>query len=402
MRSLRPLTEITFTQQGEGRSLTLFFDFVNEFNATDTWVDLTNQAAIRLPKKLNAIDQNGKKIPLEGTNINIGGFDKFTPLFLKGDKVQIDMGYMYNDNGVEKISKSTIFKGYITEITSKKPFEIRCEDNMWLLKQIPAKPQVWKGSVESLFANLLSTYPQFTVNQTTSTTIGSFIIGNESVAQLLERLRKEAHIEAYFRGDELRVGGLVYLESDNVDKTGKEIYKKFVFQENIISDDLIYKRKDDVILSAIVISKYEDFTGETTKDGNAKTRKEQLEILVYWNKNKKNPDGSKGQWDYIKKIKGQELPPNVEGERRTFYYINITDENTLFQKGIESLQKYFYTGFKGKFTTFGIPYVRQGDNVILEDAILPERNGKYKVKGIEYSGGVGGQRQTIMLDYLIK
>jgi hypothetical protein len=401
MTSLRPISEITITQQGAGRSLTLFFDFVNEFNATDTWVDLTNQAAIRLPKKLNAINQNGKKFPLDGTNVNIGGFDSIKPLFLKGDKVEIVMGYRYNDDGVETINKSTIFKGYITEILSKKPFELKCEDNMWLLKQIPAKPQVWKGSVESLFANLLSGYPQFTVNQTTTTTIGSFIIGNESVAQLLERLRREAHIEAYFRGDELRVGGLVYLESDNVDTTGKAIYKKFVFQENIINDELYYKRKDDNILSAIVISKYEDFTGSAAKDGSAKTKKQQLEILVYWDKNKKNADGTTGQWDYIKKVRGQELPPNVEGERRTFNYINITDENILFQKGIESLQKYFYTGFKGKFTTFGIPYVRQGDNVIIEDQILPERNGKYKVKGVEYTGGVNGQRQTIMLDYLI-
>ena len=37
----------------------------------------------------------------------------------------------------------------------------------------------------------------------------------------------------------------------------------------------------------------------------------------------------------------------------------------------------------------------------LRDNILPERNGKYKVKGVQYSGGVGGHRQEIILDYKI-
>ena len=51
--------------------------------------------------------------------------------------------------------------------------------------------------------------------------------------------------------------------------------------------------------------------------------------------------------------------------------------------------------------TFGIPYVRHGDNVDILDAIIPERNGRYKVKSVQYSGGVIGLRQEIELDYLI-
>lgn len=77
----------------------------------------------------------------------------------------------------------------------------------------------------------------------------------------------------------------------------------------------------------------------------------------------------------------------------------MTDENVLFNNGINELKKYFYTGFRGKFLTFAIPFVKQGDYVQLIDAILPERNGTYKVKGVEYSGGTSGNRQSIMLDY---
>lgn len=380
----RCITEITIDQQGPGRALHLFFNYVSEFNSTDTWVDLTNDATVKLPKNLYARDANNKLYPLFGTNKNIGGFDS-NPLFLRGDKISISYGYLYFDtlgNPVKNISN--IFIGFITDVSSKKPIELKCEDNMWKLKQLPAKPQVWKGTVEDLFVNLL-TGTNFTVNKLTKTNIGPFVVGNETIAQLLERLRKEANLESYFRGNELRVGSLVYIESES--KT-----YKFIFQQNIISDELVYKRKDDVTMSAIVISKFDDFTGKITKDGQAKTKKEQIEILVYW-------DVKTSEWKYIKKVKGQELPPNVEGERRTLHFSNVTDENVLFNNGINELKKYFYTGFRGKFLTFAIPFVKQGDYVQLIDAILPERNGTYKVKGVEYSGGTSGNRQSIMLDY---
>ena len=62
---------------------------------------------------------------------------------------------------------------------------------------------------------------------------------------------------------------------------------------------------------------------------------------------------------------------------------------------------YYYTGFKGKFTVLGLPYVRMGDEVQLVDPVLPERNGFFKVRGVEYTGGKGGNHQTIELDYKI-
>lgn len=241
----RCITEITIDQQGPGRALHLFFNYVSEFNSTDTWVDLTNDATVKLPKNLYARDANNKLYPLFGTNKNIGGFDS-NPLFLRGDKISISYGYLYFDtlgNPVKNISN--IFIGFITDVSSKKPIELKCEDNMWKLKQLPAKPQVWKGTVEDLFVNLL-TGTNFTVNKLTKTNIGPFVVGNETIAQLLERLRKEANLESYFRGNELRVGSLVYIESES--KT-----YKFIFQQNIISDELVYKRKDDVTMSAIVI-----------------------------------------------------------------------------------------------------------------------------------------------------
>ena len=113
----RCVTEINFEQVTNGRSKKLFFNYVHEFNATDTWVDLTNQAEITLPKNLYVKDETGKLFPLSGTNKNIGGFDASQPLFLRGDKVEIRFGYYYFKGSVEVKEIATVFTGYISEVS---------------------------------------------------------------------------------------------------------------------------------------------------------------------------------------------------------------------------------------------------------------------------------------------
>jgi hypothetical protein len=385
----RCITEIKFKQQEgaiKGRNKTLFFNFVNQFSSTDTWVDFTNQAEITLPKNIYVTDENDKLIPLGGVNKNIGGFDSNTPYFLKGDKVEIVFGYFYYDkNGNEYEQKAKIFEGYISEVTSKKPFIVKCEDNMWKLKQIYApnksflaKEYTWEKILKELLKGT-----DFTVNALTKTNLGDFRTENETVAQVMERVRKDYHLEAYFRGNELRCGSKIYIDSEAAEL-------KFAFQQNIIDDELEYKRKDDVILSAVCYSVDKKELSETTKTGKTKTSNQRLEILVY---------NQKGEFVYVEKQKGKEYPPNVQGERKTLYFWNVTTAKELFEAAKLELQKFYYTGFKGSFTTFGMPYVKLGDNVTLVDPILPERNGRYKVRSVEYSGGVSGHRQKITLDY---
>jgi len=215
-------------------------------------------------------------------------------------------------------------------------------------------------------------------------TKSTFIINNESVSQLLARLRKEYHLEAYFRGDELRIGSVVYIESE-------ANTHNFIFQQNIISDELDFQRRDDVKLSAVCNS-INTVDGGTNKQGETKTKQERLSVLVY-------SDAISGNFKYIVKKKGEDFPANEEGERRTLFYPNVKTAQELAQLGADELQKFFYTGFKGSFTTFGIPYVKQGDNVRIKDPVLPDRNGLYKVKSVNYTGGVKGTRQKITVHY---
>lgn len=389
------ITEITIQQNATenfpNRKQVLYFNFVNEWESEDNWKNLTNTAKVTLPKNIYYTDQNNKLQSI----INIGGFSDNNPFFLKGDSINIVSGYSYFDkNGNPITDKSTVFTGYITKVSSKKPFTLDCEDNMWLLKQLPAPNKLFKAkeyTIEKILKELLKE-TQFTVNVLTDTSVGDFRTQGETAAQVLARLRKDFHFEPYFRGNELRCGTLVYIEQDAID--AEKLQKKvFRFQHNIIEDNLEYVRKDDVVLSAIGYSVNKKELTEKTKDGKTKTKQERLEVLVY---------SKKGDLIGQEKQKDKDFPQAVEGERKTFYFWNVSNAKELINLTKDKLKLYYTTGFKGSFTTFGIPYVRQGDNIYIINTVLPEQSGYYKVKAVKYSGGVGGIRQEITPDYLIR
>lgn len=398
----RVLTQITFTQHPTSdfpaRKGTIIYKFCHEFEFTSTWQNLTDAGTITLPKNVYITDKTGKRYSLGGTNVNLGGFSETVPTFLLGDGVTIEWGYAYYDKRGNEVSPmQTIFQGFISGVTSKKPFVLEIQDNMYLLKQHQATGgnngffSSSKYTVETMLEEMLKNAGlSFTVNKLTSTNMGDFITKNETIAEVLARLRKDFHFESYFRGNELRCGSFRYIEQDAVN-AGKKVFK---FQKNIISDSIEYKRKDDTVLSAVAVNTIEENTGQTTKDGQPKTKRKRLEVLVTFRNGSDTPTVVVGS-------KENPLPPNTGGERRTLHFLGATTTDELARLAENELRKYYYTGLKGKFVTFGIPYVKHGDNIDILDAILPERNGRYKVKAVQYTGGVNGLRQEIELDYLI-
>jgi hypothetical protein len=285
------------------------------------------------------------------------------------------------------LEKNTLYRGFIATVNARIPIELSLEDNMWKLKQLAAPNKVFPAksyNLEKILDELLKG-TGFKVNVLTNTSFGDFRTQNETVAEVLARIRKDYHFNSYFRGDELRCGSLVYIEDEAVTNT-------FSFQQNIIEDDLEYMRKDDIQLSATAYSINRFEKGGLTKNGHKKTGSERLTVWVAYRNGKLISE--------VKK-KDQEFPVTERGESRTLYFWNVKDAKDLIDLAANELKKYYYTGLKGKFTTFGLPYVKQGDNVKLLDRILPERNGTYKVKSVEYSGGTGGLRQVIELDFKI-
>lgn len=396
---LRCLTNIIILQVPNdsfpNRKLAFTFNFVHAFEASDSWQDLTNSGKVTVPKNIYVQDSNGQLVSLSGTNVNVGGFSTSVatflnngPLLLRGDEITINAGYRYFDtSGNDTLNMSQMFKGFISKVSSKKPIEFEIEDNMWKLKQVPVATHTFsKTDTLETILTFITQGTGFTVNALTQTTFGAFQIGNETAAEVLARLKKTYHFESYFRGNELRSGALVYIDSEAVTQD-------FEFQNNIISDELEYRRKDDIVLSAVARNTIVQETGQMTKDGQPKTKKVRLEVLVTFLTN--------GSVTNFVKQKGSDYPPNTGGERRELFFPGATSINDLISLATAELKKYYYTGFKGSFTTFGIPFVRQGDQAKISDPVLPERNGTYKIKKVEYSGGTEGLRQKITLDYLI-
>lgn len=276
--NLRVYAKITITQRPVGdfksRSQVLTWTVCNNFEFESAWKNLTDSGTITLPKSVWINDKNGRRISLASTGINLGGYDG-VPLIMRGDTITIDWGYIYYDRLGNELSLTVrVFEGFVSAVTIKKPFVLNIENNMYVLKQTRATGgnngffSGKKYTVETMLAEMLSNAGlSFTVNQTTTTSIGDFFVKNETIAEVLERLRKDYHFESYFRGNELRVGSFVYLPSDALTR------HVFRFRENIIeAESLEYSRRDDVVLSAVASNCVEIDTGKTTKDGQKKDK----------------------------------------------------------------------------------------------------------------------------------
>jgi hypothetical protein len=135
-------------------------------------------------------------------------------------------------------------------------------------------------------------------------------------------------------------------------------------------------------------------TGQFTKFGIPKTKKKRLEVLVTFENGSDTARTTIGTRD-------QPLPPNDGGERRTLHFIGANTTSELATLATNELRKYYYTGLRGKFVTFGMPFIQGGNYINLIDPILPERNGRYVVRSVKYTGGINGLRQEIELDYLL-
>ncbi len=407
---LRLLSKITITQQPSDkfatRNAVYILEFLNEVESASSWQNLTDTGKIILPRKAYIKDEKGNRVnwfgqvfyagevtvtasgeaPIASQSPFLTG-QKVVPIIFKGDKIRIELGYNYpTQEKAENIEMNIVFDGYITKINPKMPVELELEDRMWQLKQVKTPNKVFSSTtytVQKMIREMLDGDPRTKdITLITGTSLGEKIETNigdefrtqdETIAGVLERLKKDAHLNSYFRNvpqadgsfkSELRCSGIVYYPSDRKTHT-------FVFQKNIISDDLTYSKLDDLKLGAkcYSINKEEVATGGTNKNGTKKIKHKRLEVFV----------GEK------------------EGEIRTLFFWDVHDLVKLKELGERELRKFYYEGFTGKFTTFGIPFVKHGDSVILQDNVLPERNGEYLVKSVDRTFGQGGYRQTIEL-----
>lgn len=301
------------------------FDYVSDVNISSSWRDFTDRASIRIP---NRFLKNGETI--------VGGSDN---VFKRGDKVKIELAYF--DGKSPETSLNECFTGYISKIKAGSPFEIQCEDEMFLLKQKTVSRSWRSVTLKELIDDLVTEIP----SEVVSAELGSFKITRVNVVQVLDELKKTYGLTSFVRKGKLFVG---------VPYTGTGKEHEFDFQKNIITSNLEFQRDDDVKISVKGISML--------------SNNKKIEITTG------DPDG--------------------DGRTLTFYNLTETELKNSCDREISKLK---FTGYRGTFTTFGFPKVEHGDTVSLVDKKFPERSGKYFVESVVTDFGVNGFRQTIKL-----
>lgn len=292
------------------------FRYAESVEIESTWRELSDTCKVRLP---NLRGQLEKAISV-------------------GDKVKVQIGYDEN-NKVE-------FRGYVSDIKPKMPFEIICEDEMYQLKRGTPISKVYKSI--TLKALLQEIVPTAEISDSVpDMTLTNFVLNKATPAQALQKIKEYYLLVSYFRNGLLYVG-LPYTESNRAKI-------KYDFQRNIISDDLTYRKKENVKLKAKAIS-----------------------IL---------PNGAKVEVEVGDK----------EGEQRTLYFQGIADKTALESIATKELEKYKYEGYTGDFESFGLPFCQHSDIASITDKRYPERAGDYIIDKVVTTWGTGGFRRKIDL-----
>ncbi|MCE7990444.1 MAG: late control protein [Roseivirga sp.] len=272
--------------------------------------------------------------------------------FEVGQPVTITLAYEGEPSKVE-------FEGYLKKIKPNVPLVLECEDPTWLLRQTNIE-NVWKTSttVKEIVAYIVEQVNK--ENVATPITLSEDIkkikldhyrIQPVSAAEAINQLKKSYGLAAYFRGHELYIG-MAYGKLEG--RVGYHMAR------NVIKNNLTFRRKEDVKIKVKATS--------ITKDNKTLTIE----------------SGDK------------------QGDQRTLFFYNITDENVLKARVETELGKLKFDGFEGSLSTFLIPYATPGMTAVITDPDHPKlKNGSYVIDSVTTTFGVRGARRKVELGALV-
>ena len=381
---LLPLRKITFTRYNtQGVVIQNFtYDYVCETEINKSYLTLTNNCKITIPRKIIYGNQNGAL----GNYANVDYVVGENALFRRGDSVTIDIGYYPN--------MQRRFTGYISKVNSTLPITIECEDQMWALKQsnvIFPDPSTWqtktKGkstiksnpnnvSLKQLLDGMLSFVANPPKYKTVDDTIdlGHLIVNNVSAAQTLEILKDRYGLYSYFRDD-----GILYVGfGNNYANTAVQTLQMDGNNGVVINNDTLnWTNAQDVLVKV------------RGKSLNTTTNVYTIYEAYMLNN----------------KLVGKFLDNNHTPSQQDKIFGGDTIEQITINQSADSLKKWVdnmlptltYNGYRGDVHTFGEPAINHGDIINLVSNKLPERNGKYLVKAVKITDGVDGYFQTLTL-----
>ncbi|EKT3963248.1 hypothetical protein FPG87_13255 [Flavobacterium psychrophilum] len=303
-------------------SQTWKFNALNNCTIVEDMATLTDTCELILPKRVDWQGAKHFELPIK-----------------RGDKITVKLGYDGN--------LKTRFVGYIRTVDAKKPVKIMCEDGMFLLKTVETKKKGYKKvALKQLITDLLAGTGIDFLLVDGDISLGSYRMLKDTVAEELNEMKSKYGLRAYFRtinGQSKLYVGLGY-PFDNRKK------ESFIYGQNLISEDFVYRIAEDVKIKVKAIS---------IDDKNKRTEIE---------------TGDK------------------DGELYTVYHDNIgVDELRKFAES--ELKRFKTTGFKGSFETFGEPFVNKCDIAHIEAS--DNNKGDFLIKKVEINFGMNGYRQKI-------
>lgn len=280
---------------------------VNAVKIESGWEMLTDKATIKLPRQ--------------------NRFPQVDTIIKKGDEVIIRLGYngIYNEE----------FTGYVAKVSPGPPVEIRCEDNMWKLKQTPINFASKNTKLGDMLARVIPS--DFTVDAY-DVEIGAVSFPRSkysSVAAMLQKLKDDWNLYSFFRGDTLYCGKTALENAPEVEY----LFEGLKF--NTVEHDLTFRSPEDLRIKVRATS--------TLTNGN------KLEAVV-----------------------GDE-----DGEEQSLSYFNITSKSELKKLAMLDFDRLKRGGFDGTLTSYGFPFVQHGYKGKLNSTVYPERTGRYAVDYLE-------------------
>jgi hypothetical protein len=292
---------------------------VVELSGNVSFKNLTGTAVIKLA---SAYYFQGKKVSLKD--------------FIKrDDPVIIKAGYDGNNR--------VLFQGYVVAVSPNIPVEIKCENGMYTLKKTAVNVSYKSVSLQKLLAEIC---PSDTIVDALNVDLGAFKAVKTNVAAVLEKIKEQYGLVAYFKGSVLKVGKIY----QDISLTPIAVLN---FKKNIRSSGLEYRYKDDIKLKVKAIS-------------NLSSGKK-IEVTV-----------------------GDE-----NGEERTLNYYNITSETTLKELATAQIDKMKIEGYKGNIKLYGLPVVDMTEVVTIEDPDYPEKNGNYFTDSYSFKFSESGFEQEV-------
>lgn len=281
---------------------------VSTFKVERSWQNLTSTATVVIAKKL-FFEDKGKVFELIKT----------------GDPFELSGGYG------EDLNQE--FKGYVSEILDDMPVVLNCEDNMYVLKRTAVNKSYSSVTLKQLLTDLVP--KQFTID-CADVNLGSLKMSRTTVSQVLQALKDDYGIYSYFVGDTL-VSGKIY-----VDNPHNQIVKYSLFgaTNNVIKNDLKYRRKEDIVLKVTIHSHLSDGTKKSVTVGD---------------------EG---------------------GQEQKLVCANITDTATLKSLATKEYNRLKIDGYSGTITTFAIPFVQHGYTASMINKEYPEKSGDYYVEAV--------------------